>query len=61
MPDESKSGHEKDPNLVNGDHKSDTPPDSDKTGPPPDSDKGNPEEDEIFEEADPETTKDISF
>lgn len=60
MPDESKSGHEKDPNSVNGDQKEDPPADSDKSD-PPDSDKDNPKEDEIFEEADPETTKNISF
>lgn len=54
MPDKSKSGHEKekDPNAVNGDHKDD---------PPSDSDKCNPRADGIFEEADAETAKKMSF
>lgn len=42
MPDDSKSGREKE---VNEDHKDDPPSDSD----PPDSDKSDPEEDEILE------------
>ena len=59
MPDESKNGHEKDTNLVNGDHKDNPPSETDKND-PPDTDKGNMES-EIIEKADAAKTKNMRF